>query len=68
MEGAIGPLEQPIAAGEEGALRAWLGERVWPLGRLVNGEELVQAVSGRPLSAEPFLTYLRAKVEALTTP
>jgi carboxypeptidase Taq len=36
------------------------------LGRLVNGEELVQAVSGQPLSAQPFLTYLRAKVHALT--
>jgi carboxypeptidase Taq len=36
------------------------------LGRLVNGEELVQAVSGQPLSAQPFLTYLRAKMHALT--
>ena len=66
MEAAIGPLGAPIAAGEEGALRAWLGQHVWPLGRLVNGEELVQAVSGQPLSAQPFLTYLRAKVHALT--
>jgi hypothetical protein len=32
---------------------------------LVNGEELVQRVSGRPLSAAPFLGYLRAKLEAL---
>jgi carboxypeptidase Taq len=66
MEAAIGPLGAPIAAGEEGALRAWLGQHVWPLGRLVNGEELVQAVSGQPLSAQPFLTYLRGKVHALT--
>jgi carboxypeptidase Taq len=68
MEGAIGPLEKPIAAGEETALQAWLGKHVWPLGRLVNGEELVQAVSGRPLSAQPFLTYLEAKVGALSDP
>ena len=66
MEGAIGPLEPPIGAGEESALRAWLGQHVWPLGRLVNGEELVQTVSGRPLSAQPFLSYLEAKVQALT--
>jgi carboxypeptidase Taq len=66
MEADIGPLEAAIAAGEEGALQAWLGQQVWPLGRLVNGEELVQAVSGRPLSAQPFLTYLEAKVHALT--
>ena len=68
MAADIGPLEERVAAGEEAALQAWLGRTVWPLGRTVNGEELVQAVSGRPLSAEPFLTYLRAKVEALTTP
>jgi carboxypeptidase Taq len=68
MEAQIGPLCAPIAAGEEGALQAWLGQHVWSLGRSVNGEELVRAVSGRPLSAQPFLTYLRAKVEALTAP
>jgi len=65
MEQAIGPIEGHIAAGREGELRGWLAERVWPLGRSVNGEELVERVSGRPLSAAPFLTYLKAKVEAL---
>ncbi|MFM8674874.1 MAG: carboxypeptidase M32 [Vulcanococcus sp.] len=65
MEQAIGPIESHIAAGREGELRGWLAERVWPLGRSVNGEELVQHVSGRPLSADPFLRYLNSKVEAL---
>jgi len=54
-----------VAAGQESRLRDWLGERVWPLGRSVNGEELVQRVTGRPLQAEPFLTYLAAKLERL---
>jgi carboxypeptidase Taq len=31
----------------------------------VNGEQLVQQVSGQPLSATPFLAYLRGKVEQL---
>jgi carboxypeptidase Taq len=31
----------------------------------VNGEELVQQVSGSPLSATPFLRYLRTKLELL---
>jgi carboxypeptidase Taq len=66
MEAEIGPLGAAIGAEEESALRAWLGQHVWPLGRLVNGEELVQTISGRPLSAQPFLTYLGSKVEALT--
>ncbi|MFM7235776.1 MAG: carboxypeptidase M32 [Cyanobium sp.] len=65
MEAEIGPIEAAVVAGEEEALQGWLGERVWPLGRSVNGEELVQAVSGRPLSAQPFLAHLRTKVEHL---
>ncbi len=66
MTEAIGPIEERIAAGDEAALRGWLAEAVWPLGRAVNGEELVEAVSGRPLSAEPFLAYLRGKVAQLS--
>jgi len=65
MTEAIGPIEERIAAGDEAALRGWLAEAVWPLGRSVNGEELVAAVSGRPLSAEPFLAYLKGKVAQL---
>lgn len=59
------PIEAAIAAGEEGRLRGWLAERVWPLGRSVNGEQLVERVSGQPLRAAPFLRYLGGKVEAL---
>ncbi len=63
--GGAGAIEAAIAAGDEQRLRGWLAERVWPLGRSVNSEELVQQVSGAPLSAQPFLRYLSAKVEAL---
>jgi carboxypeptidase Taq len=66
MEQELGPLQQRIASGEERHLQAWLAENVWPLGRSVNGEQLVERVTGRPLSAAPFLTYLRGKVEALS--
>lgn len=65
MAGEIGSLEERIASGEEARLRAWLAGTVWPLGRSVNAEELVELVSGRPLSARPFLTYLTAKVSRL---
>ena len=63
--GGPGSIEAAVAAAEEQRLRDWLAARVWPLGRSVNGEELVARVSGRPLSAAPFLRYLRAKLAAL---
>jgi carboxypeptidase Taq len=66
MTASIGPIEERVAAADEATLRSWLAEHVWPLGRSVNGEELVQQVSGRALSSQPFLDHLRAKVAALT--
>ena len=53
---------------EEAELRGWLAQRVWPLGRRVNGEQLVRQVSGAPLSAEPFLRTLRRTVAGLLSP
>ena len=61
-----GPIQALITAGEERKLQTWLAETVWPLGRSVNAEQLVESVSGRPLSAQPFLAYLRAKVAELS--
>ncbi|QVL51825.1 MAG: carboxypeptidase M32 [Cyanobium sp. M30B3] len=66
LEQQLGPIEHLISGGEEARLRDWLGATVWPLGRRVNGEELVERVSGHALSAQPFLAYLRAKVSELT--
>ena len=60
-----GPIQALIRRGEETQLQAWLGKTVWSLGRSVNGEELVERVSGRPLSSQPFLRYLRSKVDEL---
>ena len=44
---------------------AWLREKVHPVGRAVNAEQLVEQVSGKPLSSVPFLNYLEAKLERL---
>ncbi len=65
MERDLGPIEELVASGQEGALRDWLGRHVHRLGRSVNAEELVAAVSGRPLQADAFLAYLEAKLERL---
>ncbi len=66
--GGPGSIARAIAAGEEQQLSGWLATRVWPLGRAVNGEELVEQVSSRPLTAGPFLQYLKRKVERLQAP
>ncbi|MEI8249614.1 MAG: carboxypeptidase M32 [Synechococcus sp. ELA057] len=65
MERDLGSIDQRIAAADEAALRGWLAERVWPLGRSVNAEQLVLQVSGEPLQAEPFLRHLQGRVDAL---
>jgi len=65
LEAEIGAIDMHVAAGEEAVLQGWLARHVWPLGRSVNGEELVERVSGSPLSAEPFLGYLERKVNRL---
>ena len=62
-----GSIQALISSGDELKLQAWLGKTVWPLGRSVNAEELVEKVSGRPLSAQPFLAYLRTKVAELSS-
>lgn len=65
MEGAIGPIAQHVAAGEEVQLLAWLRKHVHPLGRTVNEEGLVMKVSKRPLTTQPFLDYLETKLSRL---
>lgn len=65
MERDLGPIEQLLADGNDAALGQWLQERVYPLGRSVNAEELVERVSGQPPSAAPFLAYLEQKLNRL---
>ena len=65
LEAQLGPIDDCIARGGSLALRDWLAGSVYPLGRSVNTWELVERVSGQPLSADSFLRYLRSKVSRL---
>jgi len=65
IEAELGPIETLLAAEGDAQLGAWLQQRVYPLGRSVNAAELVEQVSGRPLSHEPFVAYLNQKLERL---
>jgi carboxypeptidase Taq len=53
-------LEQLVERGEFTPLREWLGEHVHALGRKFSPQETLRRATGSPLSAQPYLAYLRA--------
>ena len=61
----IDDLEERIAQGDLLTLREWLRDNVHRLGRLKRAGELIQDLTGQPLSAGPFIKYLQAKYERL---
>ena len=61
----LGDLDQEFEAGEFGSLREWLREHVHRWGRAFEPPELLERAVGRQLEPEPYLVYLRQKVEAL---
>jgi carboxypeptidase Taq len=63
--GELGDLDGEFERGEFGSLREWLREHVHRWGRAFEPAELLRRVVGGQLDAEPYLAYLRAKVEAL---
>jgi carboxypeptidase Taq len=61
----LGDLDAEFERGEFGALREWLGEHVHRWGRAFEPPQLLERTVGGPLDPEPYLAYLRAKVESL---
>ncbi|MFT5353319.1 MAG: carboxypeptidase Taq [Polyangiales bacterium] len=60
-----GGVSEALETGETAPLRKWLTENVYTHGGRYMPDELVQRVTGRPLSADSFLSYLRQKYGAL---
>ena len=54
-------IDDEIASGEFDTLRTWLQENVYRHGSKFTAAELVERVTGGPLSIEPYVNYLRAK-------
>ena len=50
-----------IARGQFGTLLGWLRENIYRHGSKFTASELVQRVTGGPLSIAPYIGYLRAK-------
>jgi carboxypeptidase Taq len=61
----LGSLEEQFARGEFAPLRDWLREHVHRWGRTFMPQELLERVTGSPLDPEPYLAYLRGKLEQL---
>jgi len=47
--------------GEFGALFSWLRDNIWQHGRKFTTNELVQRLTGGPISIDPYINYLRSK-------
>ena len=66
--GPIGldPISENIRSGNEALLLSWLRKEVHPHGRKMNAETLVRNISGSSLSPEPFIRYLKDKLEMVS--
>jgi carboxypeptidase Taq len=61
----VADLEAALAGGHFSPLADWLREKVHRHGQRWSAAELVQRVTGRPLSPKPLIEHLRAKMEPL---
>ena len=57
----VGPLDEQFARGEFAPLLEWLREKIHRQGQCYTARELIEAVSGEPLSHDALIDYLRAK-------
>jgi carboxypeptidase Taq len=58
-------LDSQMEAGEFGPLRDWLREHMYRWGRRLTPDEMLEQIVGGPLDVEPYLAYLKSKVEAV---
>ena len=61
----LGGLDQQFEQGEFTPLREWLGTNVHQQGKRFPASQLMEQVCGAPLSSEPLLHYLKAKLGPL---
>jgi carboxypeptidase Taq len=61
----LGDLEEQLERGELAPLREWLRENVHRWGRALTPQELLVRAAGTSLDPEPYLAYLRRKLEQL---
>lgn len=62
LESDLGEQATALAAGEVGPIRDWLAEHVHRHGRRLDTEPLLQQITGRGLSVDPFLAHTTARL------
>lgn len=61
MRAALPGLDEQLARGEFAPLFAWLDENIYSAAATLDGPQLVKQVTGRALSAAPWLRYAESK-------
>ncbi|MEK6248290.1 MAG: carboxypeptidase M32, partial [Planctomycetales bacterium] len=61
----LGDLDEQFAAGEFQPLRQWLAQHIHHAGQCFSASELVQRVTGQPLSHQHLMDHLRSKLGPL---
>ena len=61
----LGGLHAQFAKGEFSPLRNWLKDNIHAYGQCYSATELVERITGKPLSHEPLMRHLRGKLEPL---
>ncbi|WP_417734470.1 carboxypeptidase M32 [Rosistilla oblonga] len=62
---ALGDLDAMFGKGEFTPLRSWLNENIHRHGRVYSPNELVQRATGKPITSQPLVGYLKRKFGSL---
>lgn len=61
----VGDLNAQFAEGNFAPLKHWLTDKIYSQGQRYRAGDLVEVITGKPLSHEPLMRHLRAKYEPL---
>jgi carboxypeptidase Taq len=60
---ALPEIDEQIARGDFSELHAWLRENIYSLGRMLTPAETIERVVDGPIDPQPYLAYLRDKLD-----
>lgn len=63
VRASIPQLDQQIAKGEFSTLQSYLKENVHKVGMRMHAKDLIEAITKKPLTSQPFIDYLATKIQ-----